>query len=67
MSYSIYLTDREKQVCRSFIALGSVKQVARALDISPKTVDFHCVKIRCKLQENKTILAAYKAKHKGLI
>lgn len=64
---TIDLTDREKEILIASRELGKAKDVARAIGVSKRTVDFHLSNIYAKLNLGVLRLAIYKAEDTGLI
>ncbi|MCA8906736.1 MAG: response regulator transcription factor [Rhodospirillaceae bacterium] len=61
------LTDRERQTLNMIIAGRSTKEIARALSISPKTVDKYRTSLMQKLQVNSVPQLLARAIKEGLI
>ncbi|WP_347989097.1 response regulator [Methylomonas sp. AM2-LC] len=55
------LTCREKEVLKLLIDHNSSKQIARQLDISPRTIDAHRARIMEKMQANNVVELVAKA------
>lgn len=67
LAYSPRLTRREKDVARSLLNNFCVKKVSKALNISIKTVEYHCEILRLKMSTHQTYLAAKKALDLGFL
>lgn len=56
----VTLTPREQEVCRLILKGFPAKEIARILDIAPRTVDQHTLNIRGRLgAENRAHMAAH--------
>jgi DNA-binding CsgD family transcriptional regulator len=61
------LTARELEVLQQRAFLGSNAAIAKALDISIRTVDVHLRSVRKKLKVEDTAIALLEAYRRGLI
>jgi DNA-binding CsgD family transcriptional regulator len=64
---SLGLTPRECEILGRLASGESLKEIARALGISPNTVKTHVAKVYEKLEAPKRIQAVEKARFLGLI
>jgi DNA-binding CsgD family transcriptional regulator len=64
---AVSLSDHEREVLHWSARGLTIAAIARMIDKSPFTVDFHMRNARRKLGANKTTLAVSKAQHLGLI
>ena len=61
------LSERERVCLQLFLAGQSARQMAQALNLSPRTVESHLASIRKRCGAETTIAAAYHAIHQGWI
>ena len=63
LSGSTKMTPRERRVLAAIVVGHSSKEVARALDISPRTVEFHRANLLRKFHAKNTADLVHKASH----